>query len=78
MTLFTTTDPLKSKALTVHSRLAEAYSIQAWQPRREAMRELISTILSHRTTSAEEWAAMDRLWQRCGSWEGIRAASVVF
>lgn len=76
MSLFTITDNLKDKAQAVYDRLAEAYGIQAWKPRRDAMRELISTILSHRTTSAEEWAAMDRLWQRFGSWEGIRDAEV--
>jgi endonuclease-3 len=73
---FGETDHLKDKAQTLHSRLVEAYGIQPWKPRRDAMRELISTILSHRTTSAVEWAAMDRLWQRFGSWEGIRAAAV--
>jgi endonuclease-3 len=69
-------DHLKTRARAVYDRLAEAYGIRPWKPRRGALRELISTILSHRTTSANEWAAMDRLWQTFGSWEAIRDASV--
>lgn len=66
----------RSKARAVYDRLAKAYGLRPWQPRRDALRELISTILSHRTTSANEWAAMDRLWQTFGSWEAIRDAPV--
>ncbi|MSP13581.1 MAG: endonuclease III [Chloroflexi bacterium] len=67
---------LKAKALGVNRRLEAAYGHKPWRPRRDALRELISTILSHRTKSATEWAAMDRLWQKYGSWEGIRDAPV--
>src|SRR4030095_7314584 len=56
--------------------LGEAYGIRKWKPRRPPLRELISTILSHRTTNANEVAAMDRLWQNYGSWGAIRDASV--
>ena len=66
----------QEKARAVYARLGEAYGIRKWKPRRPPLRELISTILSHRTTSANEVAAMDHLWQTYGSWEAIRDASV--
>lgn len=70
-------DPvLREKAQVVYARLGGAYGIREWKPRRPALRELISTILSHRTTSMNEVAAMDRLWQTYGSWEAIRDAPV--
>jgi endonuclease-3 len=40
------------------------------------MTELISTMLSHRTTSAQEWAAMARLWDAFGSWDAMAQAPV--
>jgi endonuclease-3 len=40
------------------------------------MHELISTMLSHRTTQQDEALAFDRMWDRFGSWEGIRDAPV--
>jgi endonuclease-3 len=69
-------DRLKAKARAVYDLLGQAYGIKPWKPRREALRELISTILSHRTTSAQEWAAMEQLWQKFGRWEAIRDAPV--
>jgi endonuclease-3 len=66
----------QEKAQAVYARLGKAYGIRKWKPRRPPLRELISTILSHRTTSANEVAAMDRLWQTYGSWEAIRNAPV--
>jgi endonuclease-3 len=38
------------------------------------MHELISTMLSHRTTERNEALAFERMWQRYGSWEAIRDA----
>ena len=66
----------QEKAQAVYARLGEAYGIRKWKPRRPPLRELISTVLSHRTTSANEVAAMERLWQTYGSWEAIRDAPV--
>ncbi|MCC6893883.1 MAG: endonuclease III [Anaerolineae bacterium] len=40
--------------------------------RRDAMTELIMTILSHRTTAANEKLAFTRMWDYYGSWEAIR------
>ena len=76
MATHTLSDDLKTKAHTVYDRLVQAYGLIPWKPRRDALRELISTILSHRTKSTDEWAAMDRLWQRYGSWEATRDARV--
>src|SRR5690349_1121829 len=69
-------DLLQEKAQAVYARLGEAYGIRKWKLRRPPLRELISTVLSHRTTSANEVAAMERLWQTYGSWEAIRDAPV--
>ena len=44
------------------------------QPRRTPMRELISTILSHRTTHADEELAYDRMLEAFGDWDGVLAA----
>lgn len=46
-------------------------------PRREALHELISTILSHRTTNADEAEAFRRMWARYGSWQAIMTADEV-
>jgi len=67
-------DDLKAKALHVYHLLLERYGERPLVPRREPMHELISTILSHRTTQANEALAYDRLWKRFGSWEAIRDA----
>jgi endonuclease-3 len=40
------------------------------------MHELISTMLSHRTTQKNEDLAFRRMWERFGSWEAIRDAPV--
>jgi endonuclease-3 len=45
------------------------------QPRRTPMRELVSTILSHRTTHADEELAYDRMLEAFGDWAGVVAAS---
>ncbi len=65
---------LKAKAQTVYERLLERYGRHPLVPRREPMHELISTILSHRTTQHNEQVAYDRMWERFGSWEAIRDA----
>lgn len=69
-------DELRMKAMLVYERLVAHYGYRPWKPRRDAMRELVSTMLSHRTTSVQEWAAMDRLLQAYGSWQGIADAPV--
>lgn len=67
-------DDLRQKALDVYQLLLATYGEQPLVPRREPMHELISTMLSHRTTDANERKAYDRMWERFGSWEAIRDA----
>lgn len=70
----TASEQLTAKALTVYQRLLAAYGEHPLVPRRESMHELISTILSHRTTQQNEEIAYKRMWQRFGSWEAVRDA----
>ena len=46
------------------------------KPRREPMHELVSTMLSHRTTQKNESLAFHKMWDHFGSWEAIRDAPV--
>jgi endonuclease-3 len=66
-----------NKALVVYNLLIETYGELELKPRRDPMHELISTMLSHRTTEANEALAYQRMWERFGSWEAIRDAPVV-
>lgn len=63
-------------AWEVYQRLLNVYGERPLGPRREPMHELISTMLSHRTTQRNEDLAYQRMWQRFGSWEQIRDAPV--
>jgi endonuclease-3 len=65
---------LPERAMLVYDLLGEVYGIKPWQPRREPLHELISTILSHRTTQANEARAFEQMWNKYGSWEAIRDA----
>lgn len=67
---------LQVKAKLIYDLLLERYGARELKPRRDPMHELISTILSQRTTNANEALAYDRMWQRFGSWEAIRDADV--
>jgi endonuclease III len=66
---------LSEKAMAVYHVLIETYGERPLTPRREPMHELISTMLSHRTNAANEKLAYERMWERFGSWEGIRDAA---
>ena len=65
---------LKEKALEVYRILLETYGERELVPRREPMHELVSTILSQRTNWRNEELAYNRMWERFGSWEGVRDA----
>src|SRR5262245_23397731 len=67
---------LRAKIQSVYERLLKRYGERPLVPRREPMHELISTMLSHRTTGRNEDLAFQRMWQRFGSWEAIRDAPV--
>lgn len=66
-----TGETLSERAMLVYRLLGEVYGIRPWKPRRDPMHELISTILSHRTTQANEAEAFERLWAKYGSWQAI-------
>lgn len=66
---------LREKTWTVYERLLATYGErERTPPRREAMRELISTMLSHRTTHANEERAYFLMLERFPSWEAVRDA----
>lgn len=65
---------LSAKALEVYGLLIKTYGERPLKPRREPMHELISTMLSHRTTEQNEALAYERMWERFGSWAAIRDA----
>ena len=68
------TQPLIAKTWQVYERLLPVYGDHPLVPRRKPMHELISTMLSHRTTQHNEAVAYERMWQRFGTWEAIRDA----
>jgi len=57
-----------------HLILHEFYGPLPLAPRRTPMRELISTLLSHRTTHVAEELAYSRMLEEFGDWEGVLAA----
>ncbi len=67
-------DTLQAKAREMYQRLLVRYGHQPNIPRRDPMHELISTILSHRTTGRNEDLAYERMMRRFGTWEGVRDA----
>ena len=66
---------LKQKAWEMYERLLAQYGHQPNVPRREPMHELISTILSHRTTGKNEESAYRKMRARWPTWEAVRDAS---
>src|SRR5258708_3071874 len=69
-------EALRAKAIVEYERLLGLTGPHRLIPRREPMHELISTILSHRTTQANEDRAYKRMWAQFGSWEAIRDAPI--
>lgn len=65
---------LTEKAWEMYERLVALHGHQPNIPRREPMHELISTILSHRTTQKNEDSAYRKMRARWPSWEAIRDA----
>ncbi|WP_080056784.1 endonuclease III domain-containing protein [Spirosoma aerolatum] len=63
-----------SKTWIAHERLTLAYGTQAIQGYSDPMHELIGTILSHRTTHANEVLAYRTLRERFPAWEQVRDA----
>jgi len=65
---------LVDKTLETHQRLTDLYGTQPIQGYSDPMHELIGTILSHRTTHANEAAAYRTLRERFPTWEDVRDA----
>ena len=65
---------LPEKADLTYQRLIQLHGELERIPRREPMHELVSTLLSHRTTEAQEARAFDAMMERFGSYEAIRVA----
>ncbi len=65
---------LTEKADITYRRLIELYGELERIPRREPIHELISTLLSHRTTEAQEARAYDSMMARFGDYQAIRVA----
>ena len=67
-------EALKEKAWEMYQRLLALHGHQPNVPRREPMHELISTILSHRTTGKNEESAYHKMRARWPTWEAVRDA----
>ncbi len=57
-------------------RLAEPHGEYPWERRHDPVSELVTTILSHSTTDANQFAAFDELRRRFPTWEDVRNAPV--
>ncbi len=68
------TPDLAAKTILAHERLNDHYGIQEIYGRADPMHELITTILSHRTTHANEVVAYRTMQQRFPTWEDVRDA----
>ena len=67
----------QDKAIKIYNILLDHYGERPLKPpRRDPMTELIMTILSQRTTEANEALAFKRMWEHYGSWEAIRDADI--
>ncbi len=65
---------LQAKTMLVYERLVALHGERPLKPRREPMHELISTMLSHRTTQQNEAVAYEEMRRRFGTWEAVRDA----
>ena len=68
------TSPAAEKAWANYVILDYFYGHLPLVPRRTPMRELTSTVLSHRTTHADEELAYERMLEAFGDWPGVLAA----
>jgi endonuclease-3 len=62
------------KALTVHNLLLEEYGQHDREPRRDAVGQLVATILSQNTSDVNSHRAFARLRERLPSWEDVLEA----
>jgi len=64
----------ENKTQVAHERLNNEYGLQAIKGYSDPMHELIGTILSHRTTHANEVTAYRTMRERFPTWEQVRDA----
>jgi endonuclease-3 len=64
----------QDKALAVHAFLLEEYGHHEWRPHRDAVSELVRTILSQNTSDVNSNRAFARLRDRFPSWEDLLRA----
>lgn len=65
---------LKHRALEIHRRLLEEYGEPQWQPGRDPVASLVSTIISQNTNDNNRDVAYERLRERFPTWEQVRDA----
>jgi endonuclease-3 len=70
------TTPMAVKAKEIYEKLLATYGHHPNVPRRTPMHELLSTILSHRTTQQNEEIAYTNMMKKYGSFEAVRDADV--
>lgn len=67
---------IDAQVTTVLARLQEAYGVQPLAPCPDHLRELVLTILSHRTNKQDELQAFQNMWDAYGSWAAIQEADL--
>lgn len=65
---------MKRKIFQAIEVLEDMYGRQVRYSTKQPLEQLISTVLSQRTTYADERAAFEQMWKQFGSWEGIMNA----
>jgi endonuclease III len=66
----------KEKMETALKRMEEHFGRQTRFSEKDPLNQLISTVLSQRTTYANEKKAFERMWETFGSWGNIMTASL--
>lgn len=66
----------RAHTLAIAEALAEAYGPLPFARRHDPVSELVTTVLSHSTTDANQFKAFDNLRERYPTWDDVRAAPV--
>jgi endonuclease-3 len=67
-------DSITDKALMIHELLLQEYGPHPWQPGRDPLATLVSTILSQNTNDLNRDRAFERMRERFPTWEEVRDA----
>ena len=67
-------DSTTDKALMIHELLLQEYSPRPWQPGRDPLATLVSTILSQNTNDLNRDRAFEQMRKRFPTWEEVRDA----